>query len=93
MSAPRALPVISLPSRTILPSFGGSSRLMQRSSVLLPDPLGPSTHTTDPFWHPQVDAAQDVQVAEALVHALQLEHRLRHVVASPRWKRPCSRAM
>src|SRR4029450_5062504 len=30
------------------PSSGGSSRLMQRNSVLLPLPLGPITQTTPP---------------------------------------------
>ncbi len=42
------LPVISSPSRTIRPLSGGESRLMQRSSVLFPEPLGPSTQTTSP---------------------------------------------
>ena len=45
---PGASPVISLPSRKMRPSSGGSSRLMQRSSVDLPEPLGPITQTTSP---------------------------------------------
>jgi len=35
------LPVISSPSKKILPLSTGSSRLTQRSKVLLPLPLGP----------------------------------------------------
>ena len=64
-----------VPSRKILPSSGGSSRLMQRSSVHLPEPLGPITQTTSPALDVEVDAAQDLELAEALVDALEREHR------------------
>ena len=37
---------MSWPSRKISPSSGGSSRLMHRSRVLLPEPLGPE-HADD----------------------------------------------
>ena len=40
--------VISTPSMKILPEVGSSSRLMQRSSVDLPEPDGPITQTTWP---------------------------------------------
>src|SRR3954451_8970561 len=44
-----AFPVISWPSRKIRPELGGSSRLMHRSSVDLPEPEGPITQTTSPL--------------------------------------------
>ena len=73
---------MSWPSRKISPSSGGSSRLMQRSSVLLPEPLGPSTQTTSPLRDLEVDPPQHLELAEALVDALELQHRLRHGSAS-----------
>src|SRR3954451_25483675 len=44
-----SFPVISWPSRNIRPELGGSSRLMHRSSVDLPEPEGPITQTTSPL--------------------------------------------
>ena len=38
--------VTSRPSNTTLPPLGSSSRLMQRSSVLLPEPDGPMMKTS-----------------------------------------------
>ena len=35
-----------MPSKTTLPPLGSSSRLMQRSSVLLPEPEGPMMKTS-----------------------------------------------
>ena len=40
---------MSTPSTRICPLSGSSSRLTQRSSVDLPDPDGPITHTTSPW--------------------------------------------
>ena len=37
---------IAVPCMTMRPSLGVSSNAMQRSSVVLPDPLGPTTQTT-----------------------------------------------
>jgi len=39
-----------MPSTTMSPAWMRSSPLMQRSSVLLPEPLGPQTTTTSPSW-------------------------------------------
>ena len=36
-------------SSRILPESGGASRLMHRSRVDLPEPLGPITQTTEPL--------------------------------------------
>ena len=69
---------------------------MQRSSVLLPEPLGPITQTTYPFGDLEVDAAQHLEVAEALVHALESSSIVRSGMPgqpAPRWNLPCSRAM
>ena len=49
---------------------------MQRSSVLLPEPLGPITQTTEPARDLQVDAAKHLELTEALVHAVQRQHRI-----------------
>ena len=38
----------SRPSNTTDPDVGAAMKLTQRSSVLLPDPLGPMMHTTSP---------------------------------------------
>ena len=48
---------------------------MQRSSVDLPEPLGPSTQTTSPLPTLEVDAAQHLELAEALVNVVELQHR------------------
>ena len=50
LAGARAGPLqMSWPSRKISPCSGGSSRLTQRSSVLLPEPLGPRMQTTSPL--------------------------------------------
>ena len=66
--------VISSPSRKIRPESIGSSRLTQRSSVLFPLPL------TDDDEHlalidGQIDAVEDDEIAEALLHRLEPHHR------------------
>ena len=43
---------------------------MQRSSVDLPEPLGPITQTTSPRFDVDVDAAQHLELAEALADVL-----------------------
>ena len=43
---------------------------MQRSSVDLPEPLGPITQTTSPLVDVEVDAAEHLEVAEALADVL-----------------------
>ena len=42
--------VISAPLKNILPPVGSSRRFRQRKKVDLPDPEGPMTTTTSPFW-------------------------------------------
>ena len=73
---------MSWPSRKISPSSGGSSRLTQRSRVLLPEPLGPRMQTTSPLPTSRSIAFQHFELAEAFVDALELEHRLRHQATS-----------
>ena len=66
--------VISSPSRKIRPSSTGSSRLTQRSRVLF------RSHRTDDDEHlavidGQIDAVEDDEIAEALLHRLEPHHR------------------
>ena len=61
------------PSTRIVPESIGSSRLIARHSVDLPDPDGPITTTTSPGSTVEVDVLQHVQVAEVLVDLLHLE--------------------
>ncbi len=79
------LPLISWPSSRICPCSAGSSRLMQRSSVDLPEPDGPSTQTTWPRLIVRSMPCRTLRRAEALVDALETEHRLftrsRHCMA------------
>ncbi len=72
-STPR--PETRSPSMWISPPSIGSSALMQRSSVDLPQPDGPMRHTTWCSSTREVDAAQHLVVAEALVHVAQLDER------------------
>ena len=62
----RPCAVISSPSKKIRPESSGSSRLTQRSSVLLPLPLGPMMTSTSPRGDLQVDPVEHEVVAEAL---------------------------
>ena len=64
---------------------GSSRKFTQRSSVYLPEPERPKITTTSPWSHLQVDAAQHLEVAEALVqpvdaddHVVGLRHASRH---------------
>ena len=49
---------------------------MQRSSVDLPEPTGPEHADDLAAVDLEVDAAQHLEAAEALVHVLELEHRI-----------------
>ena len=69
------LRVISSPSKKIRPESIGSSRLTQRSRVLLPLPLGPMMTTTSPGSDLEVDAVEHEVVAEALAHVLEPDDR------------------
>ncbi len=59
----------------IVPESIGSSRLIVRHSVDLPDPDGPMTTTTSPRFDGQVDVPQDVQFAEVLVDLVEDDQR------------------
>ena len=74
----RALPSAGSgwPSKMISPESIGSSRLIARHSVDLPEPDGPITTTTSPRAIGQVDVAQDVQLAEVLVDAAHHDQRI-----------------
>ena len=64
MSVARA--IRSTPSTMIAPPVGSSSRLQQRSSVLLPEPDGPMMKTSSCARNAEVDAPQHLRRAEAL---------------------------
>ena len=59
--------VSSMPPTVTVPAVGSSSRLMQRSRVDLPDPLGPMTQTTWPLRISRSIPRSTSRVAEALV--------------------------
>ena len=69
------LRVISSPSKKMRPPWIGSSRLTQRSRVLLPLPLGPMIDEHLARVPLEVDAVQHEVVAEALAHALEPDDR------------------
>ena len=71
------LAVISSPSTTIRPASIGSRRLMQRRSVDLPLPDEPIRQTTSCSASSRSMPAQDLEVAERLVEALDPESRRR----------------
>ena len=48
---------------------------MQRSMVVLPDPLGPMTDTFSPALHLEVDALEHVERAVALVQPRDADER------------------
>ena len=66
---------IAVPSMTMRPSLGVSSRARQRSSVVLPEPLGPTTHTTSRSITGRRDARQHLVLAESLADVLRLDDR------------------
>ena len=86
------LPVTSSPSRNTRPESTGSSRLTQRSKVLLPLPLGPMTTRTSPRFDAQVDAVEHEVRAEALPDRLQPHHRAA-VLAVGRWREDAVRGV
>ena len=96
-----AAPVISSPSSTIRPSSGGSSRLTQRSSVLLPEPLGPITQTTEPFGTtrsiPRSTWRSPKRLCTPCSSSIGWDSEAvtssAYAVASPRWVRAWPRAM
>ena len=71
--------VIESPSTRMSPCWTRSRPLTQRISVDLPEPDGPQTTTTSPGVHREVDLAQDVELAEPLVDAVELDRR-RHAI-------------
>jgi hypothetical protein len=64
----------TLPSISVRPASGCTSPLMQRSSVDLPAPLGPSTTRNSPGFDRQVDALQDGAAGIGLLQAFDLDH-------------------
>jgi hypothetical protein len=63
------------PSIEMLPVSIGSSRLMVRHSVDLPEPDGPDDHDDLAARDVEVDVLEHVEVAEVLVHALHPHER------------------
>ena len=66
---------IAVPSMTMRPSLGISSSARQRSNVVLPEPLGPTTQTTSRSITGRRDARQHLVVAEPLGHVLRHDDR------------------
>ena len=62
---------ISLPSNAIEPSRRGTMPMIERSVVVLPAPLRPSSVTTSPAGDVEADAVEDVRLA---VPGVQLPH-------------------
>ena len=75
--------MITSPSRKMSPSSISSSRSTQRSIVDLPEPEAPITRDRLVLVDAEVDAAQDLELAERLRHALELEHRAVALIAPP----------
>ena len=74
-------PARSTPSRTMLPSVGGSKPAMARRSVVLPLPLGPSTDTTSPSAIGEVETRDRRPAVVGDVEVPDLEHQ--NAPASP----------
>ena len=66
---PTSFSPIRSPPISTWPALGRSRCATQRSSVVLPDPLGPMIATFSPAAHREIDVLQDVDLAEALVRA------------------------
>ena len=58
------------------PRPGGSSVVRIRTAVVLPAPFGPSSPSTVPRGHRQVDAPQRADLAERLGQALDKNRRI-----------------
>ena len=85
----------SRPSTRARPPSGCSSVVRMRTAVVLPAPFGPSTPSTVPARHGQVDAAQRMHIPERLGQALHQDGRpcavsvpLRPPCAGPRSRSP-----
>ena len=66
--------VASRPAISTVPSSGASSPAMTRSSVDLPEPLGPSRAVSEPSSTSMRDAVERLEVAEALRHVGHGDH-------------------
>ena len=85
--------VISSPPTTMRPASIGSRRLMQRSSVDLPEPDAPMTHTTSCSATRQVDPAQHLELAERLVQPFDVAASAADQRLIGRSRRACDRAV
>ena len=74
-SASGATPFTWRPPMWTHPAVAASWPLATLSVVVLPPPLGPSSATTAPRGHDEVDAVQHLDAAVGGPHAGQLEHR------------------
>ena len=81
-------PVISSASSRIRPASIGSSRLMHRSSVDLPEPEAPIRQITSCGATARSMPAQHLEVAERLAHALEPDRRARSSGTSSRLPPP-----
>ena len=87
VSTPAA--VMSRPCTTIRPSSSGSSRLMHRRSVDFPEPGGADQADDLVVGDLEVDPAQDLELAEPLVHAVDpdgLAHTIAPACRFSRWR-------
>ena len=82
----------STPSTVTVPLVGVSSRLQQRSSVLLPEPEGPMMKTVSLRLNRKVDPFQDLVGAETLAQTSDVQDRRPQRFICPRDQRIWLRA-
>jgi hypothetical protein len=71
------------PFSSTSPLVGAKRPLIRLNSVDLPAPLGPMTAMRSPGRHLQVDAADDLGLAEALAQVAQFQREFGHAVLMP----------
>ena len=77
-------PATVSPAIRTAPASGRSNPAIMRSSVVLPEPLGPSTARKPPSSEPQVDAVDRAPVAERADEAVGLDRGGRAAAAASR---------
>ena len=70
------------------PRAGRTMPMIDFSVVVLPAPLRPSSVTTSPLAHVEVDAVQDVRLAVPGVQAAHAQQRARRTVGAQAWPVP-----
>ena len=68
-----------MPATRSVPAVGRVSVAIVRISVVLPAPLGPSTASTWPDGHGEIQAGERLDVAEVLLEPFGLDHHVHRV--------------